>query len=305
MDKIRLDDMTIQDVQKMYNRMFDGIIEKSELDKVYKEYEIKYNEMKTAEQNNYSAPSAMGRKYNYLKNMLYGWYIEDLFYILIKKNPLVEKIEMTGNDSEHLFIYNHELKKVSIAGAKTTIPDYLITMKNGKKVYLELKTAAAQVFSIKIGNVNQLQKTMGSTNIYSMIIMIDLVNELYEIKDMQFFINSFPFVNQRMEGQLCYDFPAPSKKFSEITKEDFSKYINEEMFLIEDVKKYRCLYLAEKTNNKWLKKEINNKIKLDELHSQFIYQESEYKKKVNSLIEKTPDIESKSWDDILNSLSEN
>ena len=299
MAKLRLDDMTIEDVKKLYDKMFCDLIDKETLDKIYNEYLEKYNRMKQAEKDGYTAPSAMGRRYNYLKNMLYGWYIEDLFYILIKKNPMIASVEMTGNDSEHTFVYDAVEKKVSIAGSKTTVPDYLITMKNGSKVYLELKTAAAEIYSIKIGNVKQLQKTMGSTNIYSMIIMIDLVNELYDIKDMKFFINSFPFVNQRMEGQLCYDFPNPSKKFSQIMEEDFASYIDEEMFSVEEVIKYRCLSIAEKNEDKKMVKDIKNKISLDELYNEFKFQEEEFKKRINLLIEKSPNIEFKTWNEIL------
>ncbi len=303
MAKLRLDDMSIEDVRKLYNKMFSDLIDKDTLDKIYNEYLEKYNRMKQAEKDGYTAPSGMGRRYNYLKNLLYGWYIEDLFYILIKKNPMVLSVEMTGNDSEHTFIYDDVEKKISIAGSKTTIPDYLITMKDNSKVYLELKTAAAEVYSIKIGNVKQLQKTMGSTNIYSMIIMIDLVNELYDIKDMKFFKNSFPFVNQRMEGQLCYDFPAPSKKFSQIMEEDFSSYIDKEMFSIEEVVKYRCLAIAEKNKDKKMIKDIKNKISLDELYNEFKFQKNEFEKKMDSLIEKSPNINSKTWNDILEDLN--
>lgn len=302
MAKLRLDDMTLDDVKELYDKMFKNIIDVSTLNRVYNEYLIKYNEMLQAEKDGYAAPSAMGRRYNYLKNMLYGWYIEDLFYILIKSNPEVLSVEMTGNDSEHSFIYDHVEKKVSIAGTKTTIPDYLITMRNGSKVYLELKTAAAEVFSIKIGNVKQLQKTMGSTGIYSMIIMIDLVNELYDIKDIKYFMNRLPFVNQRMEGQLCYDFPNPSKEFSEILLEDFSSYIDENMFSTEEVIKYKCLSVAESLEDKQLIKDIKNKISLDELYSEFKFQEDEFKKKIGVLISKSPNIEFKTWNDIWSDL---
>lgn len=303
MTKLRLDDMTLDNVRELYNKMFGNLIDKNTLDKVYNKYLEKYNRMKKAENDGYSAPSAMGRRYNYLKNMLYGWYIEDLFYVLIKKNPMVLSVEMTGNDSEHAFVYDDFEKKISISGLKTTIPDYLITMKNGSKVYLELKTAAAEVYSIKIGNVKQLQKTIGFTNIYSMIIMIDLVNGLYDIKDLKFFISSFPFINQSMEGQLCYDFPKPSKEFSQIMKEDFSSYIDEKVFSIEEVIKYRCLYLAEKNKNKKMIKDIKNKISLDELYNEFKFQEDELKKKTDSLIVKSPNIEFTTWDDILEDLN--
>lgn len=307
MKKIRLDDMTLDNVRDLYNEMFDDLIDDDTKRKIYNIYLEKYNKMEQAEKDGYAPPSAMGRKYNYLKNMLYGWYIEDLFFVLIKKNPKVLSVEMTGNDSKHSFIYNNIEKKISVEGNKTTIPDYLITMKNGDKIYLELKTAAAEVYSIKNGNVKQLQKTMGTTNIYSMIIMIDLVNKLYEIKDLKFFINSSPFVNQRMEGQLCYDFPNPTKKFSEIIKEDFSSYIDKKIFLLEDVVKYRCLHIALEKENKEMIKDIKIKISLDELKNEFEFQKKEFDKKLSALIEKTHDhdIEFKSWDEILDKLNDN
>ena len=298
----RLDDMTISDVKELYDKMFNNLIDTKTLNNTYIGYLEKYNKMKMAEKKGYSVVNSMGRKFNYLKNILYGWYIEDLFYILIGKNPLVLSIEKTGNDSEHLFIYDDKDKKIRIKGLKTTIPDFLITMKNGKKVYLELKSSAVEVYSIKAGNVKQLQKTMGTTGIYSMIIMIDLVNELYDIKDIKFFLNSFPFVNQRMEGQLCYDFPTPSKKFSEIMLEDFSLYIDKNVFNSEDIIKYKCLAIARKKENKKMIYDIKNKISLDELQSEFEFQQNEFNKKVDKLIEKSPNIEFKKWNDILNEL---
>ena len=298
MAKIRLDDMTIEEVRNLYNTMFNSLISQDVLENIYKGYLKKYNEMKVAEKNGYDAPSGMGRRFNYLKNILYGWYIEDLFFLLIKQNPNVREVEFTGNDAEHKLKYDHENKKVTIGGTKTTSPDFLITLKSGTQIYLELKTAAAEVYSIKVGNVKQLQKTMGYTDIYSMIIMVDLVHGLYEIKGLDFFLNSFPFVNQRMEGQLCYDFPNPSKSFSEIKKEDFSTYIKPELFNVEEVIKYRCLFYAERGQDKHAIKKVKNKIMLDELNSEFKYKQDQYEKKVDDILSKTPEIEFKTWQDL-------
>ncbi len=297
--KIRLDDMTIEDVKELYNPMFKDLIEETVLERLYLKYLEKYKEMKVAEKNGYKAPSAMGRKYSYLRNMLYGWYIEDLFYILLQKNPKIESVILSGDDREHKFLYDHENKKIGISGDKTTNPDYLITLKNGEKIYLELKTAVAEVYSIKVGNVKQLQKTMGFTSIYSLIIMVDLLNGFYEIKDIGYFLNIFPFVNNRMEGQLCYNFPIPSKSFSMIKEEDFSSYINKEIFDTEDIKKYRALYLAEKSGNKDLEKDIKNKIKLDEINAGFEYTQKEYNKAVEKILLKSPNVEFKTWKDLL------
>lgn len=299
MAKIRLDDMTITEVRDLYNPMFEELIDKFKLDEIYNNYLIKYNEMKDAETSGYTAPSGLGRKFNYLKNMLYGWYIEDLFYILIKQNPNVKDIEFTGNDAEHNLKYDHINKKVTIGGTKTTNPDFLITLNSGVKIYLELKTAAAEVYSIKAGNVKQLHKTMGYTDIYSMIIMVDLVNEKYDIKDLSFFINSIPFVNQRMEGQLCYDFPTPQRTFQLLKNENFESYIDNNMFDTEEVKKYKALKIAEESKDKQKIKIVKNKIALDDLINEFKFQKDEFDKKMEKLTTSTPNIEFKTWDELL------
>lgn len=302
MSKLRLDDMTIEQVRDLYNSMLKNLISKELLDKIYNQYLQKYNEMKEAERNGYTAPSGMGRRFNYLKNILYGWYIEDLFFLLIKQNPAVKNIEFSGDDAKHIFEYDHENKKISICGSKTTAPDFLITLNNDTKVYLELKTAAADIYSVKIGNVNQLQKTMGFTNIYSMIIMVDLVHEKYEIKDLSFFIDSVPFVNQRMEGQLCYDFPVPQKEFALLKDEKFEEYINGEMFNTIDVAKFRALKIAIDNKDKEKVKEIKNKITLDKLTNEFEFKKKEFHIKVEKLMEKTPNIQAETWEELLSEL---
>ena len=40
MAKLRLDDMTIEDVKKLYDKMFCDLIDKETLDKIYNEYYI-------------------------------------------------------------------------------------------------------------------------------------------------------------------------------------------------------------------------------------------------------------------------
>lgn len=224
--------------------------------------------------------------------------------MLIKQNPNVSSVEFTGNDAEHNLKYDHENKKVTIGGTKTTNPDFLVTLNNGVQIYLELKTAAKEIYSIKVGNVKQLHKTMGYTGIYSMIIMVDLVHEKYEIKDLSFFMNSFPFVNQRTEGQLCYDFPVPSKDFSLIKNENFESYIDLKMFDTDEVKKYKALKIAVDTKNRSLVKKIKNKISLNELYNEFEYQKEEFDRKMQKLISATPEIELKSWNDILSELED-
>lgn len=297
--KIRLDCMTIEQVKKLYNSMFENLIEKDLLDKIFNNYLEKYNEMKKAEQAGYSVLGGMGRGFKYLKNMLYGWYIEDLIFHLIKQNPTVKIIEFTGNDSNHNFIYNIQEKTITVEGNKTTNPDFLVTLNNNIKFYLELKTAAANVFSIKIGNVKKIQKIMGFTDIYSMIIMIDLVHQKYEIKGLSYFMDSLTFINNRMEGQICYEFPLPQKQFSLLKNENFELYIDNSIFETEAVKKYKALKIATKINDKAKIKEINNKISLEKLENEFKIQKEQYEMKYNKLISKIPNLQSKTWDEIL------
>lgn len=301
MSKIRLDDMKIEDVKELYERIFDKYISKKKQEEIYFKYMKKYDEMKLKENEGYKVSNSMGRGFKYLTNVLYGWYIEELFVEVLKNNKNIIKIELTGNDSSHSFIYTDE-KKVKIVGEKTTVPDFLLTLIDGTKIYLELKTSATEVYTIKTGNVEQLQKTMGETNIYSLIVMIDLISGFYEIKDISFFLNSFPFINNRMEGQLCYDFPKPFKEIQSLLYEKFNEYIKYEMFERDEIKKYKCKYIAERNGDKELLKKINSKIKMDKITLKFQYEKKQYLNEVDKILNKFSDINKISWDDILSNL---
>ena len=288
-EEIRLDEMELDEVNIMYKSMFGSLVPKQSYDKAYKSCKKNYEEMVKAEKDKIKPPSSMGRGWKYAKNMIYGWFVEDLFYELLKLNKNIKKIDLTGNDKEHKIIYDYETKKSIIVGAKTTVPDFLITLSNNKKMYLELKTAAKGIYSIKTGNVKQLYKTMGESQIFSCIVMLDLVNETYSIHSIEDFLNQHPFVNNRMEGQLCYDVPQPTKTFSELVKEDLSKYIKAELFNILAVKRFE--YLNKVRDNKELASIISSKIKIDDLYFEFRFKEQEFNNNVKNISSKIKNID--------------
>ena len=295
---IRLDEMNIDEVENYYRKIFEGQLSTKDFDSVSAKYREKYNSVYNVFYNlHYKVSGGMGRGFKYTLAVLYGWYIEELIFMLIEKNSSVSQIEYSGNDAEHSFIFDDESKLIKIAGEKTTNPDFLITLKDGRKFFIELKTAAAGIFTIKKGNVMQLYKTIAATKIYSIILMIDVINGLYEFKDLNYFANLHPFVNQRMEGQLCYNFPVPTKPFSNLVCENFFKEYNDEIFNNPVVLKYTALNLA-KAKDKTLAKIIAKKLILDDKKEEFEFQKLTYESEIAKIIKDYPQVETLSWEDI-------
>lgn len=299
---IRLDEMTINEVENYYRKIFDGQLSAEEFDSISKLYRSKYEEVNHYHYDlHYKVAGGMGRGFKYTLAVLYGWYIEELIFNLISKNSKIKSVEYSGNDAEHLFIFDAENKMIKIAGEKTTNPDFLITLNDGRQFFIELKTAAAGVFTIKKGNVMQLYKTVANTDIYSVILMIDIVNGLYEFKDLNYFTNMHPFVNQRMEGQLCYDFPIPTKPFSNLKTEDFLRDYNSEIFNNETVLKYKVLKFTQDTN-KAMAKIVKKKLSLDNKIEEFEYQRLTHEQEVSQMISSCPEITTLSWEELYKKL---
>jgi len=102
---IRLDEMTINEVEAYYSKMFKNYLSVNEFNTISTKYKQKYEAVYNAHYNlNYKVSGGMGRGFKYILAILYGWYIEELIFKLISKNPTVEKIEYSGNDAEHIFI---------------------------------------------------------------------------------------------------------------------------------------------------------------------------------------------------------
>lgn len=302
---IRLDEMTINEVENYYKTMFNNILTEDEFEKISTKYKEKYDEVYNYHYiHHFKVNGGMGRGFKYILAILYGWYIEELIFILIKKNNSVKEISYSGNDSEHNFIFDNESKLIKIAGEKTTNPDFLITLKNGYQFFIELKTAAAGIFTIKKGNVMQLYKTVATTQIYSIILMIDIVNGLYEFKDLNYFETLHPFVNQRMEGQLCYNFPTPTKPFSNLTKENFLSEYNDKIFKNNVVFKYTILEMAKNKNNRELLKIAKNKLAIENKKEELKFQIDTYSEEIKKLINNCPSSEQLTWEELFNLLKD-
>lgn len=159
------------------------------------------------------------------------------------------------------------------------------------------------MFSIKKGNVEQLYKSSAYNNKITLILMIDLTNKLYDIKNLKYFNSLKPFVNQRMEGQLCYQFPQPNTKIQEITNENFEVYLDETIFLLDIIKKLKALKIAEDNNNKKFIKIIKYKLSLEKKEEDKKIKIEDFDKEINKIIEKCPEITQISWDEIFDILN--
>lgn len=238
----------------------------------------------------------MGRAdLQYGRNMLYGWYLEELFLEILRNNIYVKTVSLFGDDKGHDFIV--EKNKIKLLGKKSTTPDFLVELKNDKKIFIELKSASKNIFSIKKGNVDSLKKSIVEFDRITSILMIDINNGLYEMQGIDYFKNLRPFVNQRMEGQLCYDFPTPKKNFSEFIDEDLE--IISKINLNEDIsiKKLKLLKKAQSIENKELIRLIKNKLKIEKLIEDLDFHSLDINEKIKSIEEKIPEVKM-SWNDI-------
>jgi hypothetical protein len=293
-----LRDMDLNEVTILYKTLFKEIVKDSVFNKIASDYQQKYNTFLEFKNKQYNSPSSMGRdKIAYGRNIIYGWFVEELMLEVFKKNKFVKDAEFFGQDKEHDFIYLHEEKNIKIAGSKSTDPDILVTLKNKTKFLVEIKTAAKNIFSIKKGNVQSLTQSTANYDLSCIILMLDLVQGLYEIKDLNFFLNQKPFPNANMEGQLCYDFPSPNNPLSSLLNLNFDPFLDLSILENLQVKKFRLLKIALEKGNKKIAKTIKNKLILEELEEQKELDNQEYDRKIQKIIEK--DIEVlKPWQEI-------
>lgn len=311
----RLDEMEFTEISNIYKNFMKDILTIELFDKISKDYEEKYLKfMKYIDIGYKLKGGTLGRgELKYSRNILYGWFLEKLVLKIISQNSMIKNINFSGDDGTHNFFINKD-DKIEISGVKSTIPDFLIEFNDGKKLLMELKSAAREVFTIKKGNVKSLSKSAAFEKIPTSIIMIDLVNGTFEIKNLKYFIDLQPFVNHAMEGQLCYDFPRPTKNINTLVIEDIYQYIDNDIFDFEIVKKY--IVLAKASLNKpkkgkatILKKYttiINKKIRVEELDEELLISQEDYNNKIHKIKTQYPDVQ-KSWkeiDDKLDSLLE-
>jgi len=293
-----LRDMDLNEVTILYKMLFHGIIVESIFNKIALNYQKKYNIFIEYKNKGYNSPSAMGRdKIAYGRNVIYGWFVEELILELLKCNKFVDNVEFFGKDKSHDFIYFNETKEIKIAGSKSTDPDILVTLKNQTKFLVEIKTAAKNIFSIKKGNVQNLIRSTANFNLSCIILMLDLVQGFYEIKDLNFFLNQKPFQNANMEGQLCYDFPSPKNPLKNLLSLDFGPFLDLSIFENLQVKKFNLLKIAIEKGNKLIAKTIKNKLELEKIEEECEMNNQEYDLKKKKIIEKDSQV-LKSWKEI-------
>ena len=292
----RLDDMEFLEIKSKYFAFFKNNITKDYFNKVSESNENKYSSLLNYLENKLKFSSTMGRAdLQYGRNMIYGWYLEELFLEILKNNIYVKEAILFGEDKFHDFIIKNN--KIMPKGKKSTAPDFLVTLKNEKKIFIELKSAAKNIFSIKKGNVDSLKKIIVEYDCITSILMIDINNGLYEMQGIDFFKNLRPFINQRMEGQLCYDFPSPKKSFSDFVNEDLE--LISQINLNEDIsiKKLKLLKKAQDIENKKIIKLIKNKLKIEKLIEELDFFSNDIENKIKNIEDKVPDVKM-SWEEI-------
>lgn len=301
----RLDEMDFNEIKICYKDIFKSLIDSEQFEIISNKIENQYNEyIEYVNIKKYKSPNTMGRgAIKYGRNIIWGWYIEDLVMLILARNNQIKSIEKLGGDKSNSFIYDHNERKIKIEGEKTVIPDFKITNKDGIEYCIELKTAAKEVFTIKQGNIEQLYKEPAVNNRITIILMIDLNNRLYSIENLKYFTALQPFPNQRMEGQLCYNFPVPDKLLLNLEQENFDVYLDESIFLLEYVKKLRALDTATKTNNEKLKQIIKAKLKIEKLKTNIEINNELWNKQIKSIQQKYPETENISWDEIYKELN--
>ncbi len=299
----RLDEMDFNEITIKYKEIFNNLLSVLLFDKIKLNIEGIYNEYISYVNKKYKVKGGtFGRgELKWGRNIIWGWYVESLLKEFLIKNEKIEKISFYGGDSSHKFLYNDQEKKIDIKGKKTVEPDFLIKLKNIDEFCVELKTAAVEVFSIKKGNIEQLYKETAYNDRITLIIMIDLENELYSIENLNYFNLAYPFINQRMEGQLCYNFPVPEKKINLLFKEDFNSYLDNDIFSIDKIKKLKALKKAEDIKDKIFIRIIKNKLRLEKYEEDKIFHMENFDNKISLIEERCPDI-SMTWEKIYSKL---
>jgi hypothetical protein len=293
-----LRDMDLNEATLLYKNIFENILGKNLFEEITNNYQIKYNKFLEFKNKGYNSPTAMGRdKIAYGRNIIYGWFVEELIGEVIKKNTFVSNIIYFGQDKEHDFIYDDIKKNITINGKKTTDPDILIELKNKTKFLVEIKTGARNIFTIKKGNVDSLIKSTADYNLSCIVLMLDLAQGLFEIKDLNYFLNQKPFPNGNMEGQLCYEFPFPKNQINEIINLNFDTFLDISILENLQVRKFRMLKLAIEKDNKVIAKVIKSKIELEKIQEQKLLSDEEYNNKIQKIISKNS-LVLKSWTEL-------
>lgn len=299
----RLDEMDLNEITFKYKNIFKDLVSEDIFNNVLDKIEKIYDEYIFYVDKKYKVrKGTFGRgEIKWGRNIIWGWYIELLIKEVLLKNKKIKRVESVGGDSSYSFIFKEKEKEIAIDGRKTSEPDFLITLNNKKIFCIELKTSAVGIFSVKKSNVQQLYKETAYNNRITLIMMIDLVNGLYGLENLNYFNLIKPFVNQRMEGQLCYNFPAPEEKINNLTHQDFNEYLNDNIFELDFIRKLKALKKAEDINNRRFIKIIKSKISLEKKIEDMEIKVDEINKEIEKIKEKCPSVVI-SWKEIYKEL---
>jgi hypothetical protein len=163
---------------------------------------------------------------------------------------------------------------------------------------IRIKTAAKNIFTIKKGNVENLTKSTADYEVSCIILMLDLAQGLFEIKDLNYFLNQNPFSNANMEGQLCYDFPSPKEKLDNLTRLNFKQVLDISILENTQVKKFRLLKMAIEKGNLEISKIIKAKMELEKLEELKRIDIQEYDKKIAVVYSKNQKI-TMTWSELV------
>jgi len=290
--------MDLNEVTILYRNLFENMFQADIFEKISLSYQCKYNTFLEFKNKGYNSPTAMGRdKIAYGRNIIYGWFLEELLAEFLQNNQFIKNIAFFGKDKNHDFVYFHNEKNIKIAGTKSADPDILITLKSDVKFLVEIKTAAKNIFTVKDSNIQNLINSTAQNDLSCIVLMLDLINGRYEIQDLNFFFNKKPFSNTNLEGQLCYDFPTPSTPLSGLLTLDFETFLDLSILEHLQVKKFRLLKIATEKNNKQMIKIIKDKIALDKLTEKKEIDIKNYDEKIQEIIAKNIMV-LKSWEEI-------
>lgn len=287
--------MTFKEVEQLYWNIFNSLINEISFKNIAKNYKNKCDEFifwvvdKKLEIK--GVPFGRESK-SYGLNILYGWFLENIFLYILKKNKNIKSVSLFGNDYEQKMKLKED--KIEISGKRTTLQDFKIQLTNGASLLMELKSAAKGKFTIKKGNVSALMESTIRYEIPTVLLMLDLNNKKYELKDFNYFTNKEAKPNNSMEGQLCYDFPIPTNEINEIINVPFDDYAkNEKYKKCEEYKKIKKQIDFEKTANRIGIKLVKNKLKLEDLEKKKFFLDE----KIAKLRKENPNIDL-SWDSI-------
>ncbi len=145
--------------------------------------------------------------------------------------------------------------------------------------------------------MQNLVKSTANFNLSCVILMLDLVQGFYEIKDLNFFLNQKPFSNANMEGQLCYDFPSPKIPLRELSEINFEQFLDLSIFENTQIKKFTLLKLAIEKGNKIIATTIRNKLAIEQLETEKELNNQSFEAKIAKITAKNSHV-LKSWEEI-------